>query len=68
MRTALHHRVARLEAEAARATTPTVGAMIVDVLERRAQRPSVSDTELAKSATGRLLLQRRQRAEANSQG
>jgi hypothetical protein len=59
----LHHRVARLEAEAARATTPTVGAMIAAILDGKASGPRATDEELSRSKVGRLLLERRGRAE-----
>jgi hypothetical protein len=70
MRTALQlrPRVEKLEAEATRARTPSVGAAIVDILEGRDRRPGLSDEELARTKVGRLLLQRRQRAEVNYPG
>jgi hypothetical protein len=58
---ALHHRVARLEVEAERRTTPSVGAMIAAILDGKGPRAPIADAELAKSRVGRLLLQRRQR-------
>jgi hypothetical protein len=68
VRTALQllGRVARLEAEARDATTPTVGATIADILSGRRPGPRTTDEQMARSATGRLLLERRQRwAEAD---
>jgi hypothetical protein len=65
---ALLARVARLEAKAARESTPTIGAQIATILEGRDAEPRLSDQEMARSATGRLLLERRQRwAEADLQ-
>jgi hypothetical protein len=65
---ALHHRVARLEVEAERRTTPSVGAMIAAILDGKGPRAPIPDEELARTAAGRLLLARRQRAEANYPG
>lgn len=44
----------------------SIGAQIVDILEGRARGPGLTDEDLAKSAVGRLLLQRRARAEASA--
>jgi len=61
LRTALQllGRVARLEAEARDATTPSTGATIAAILEGRHPGPRLADEQLARSATGRLLLERR---------
>jgi hypothetical protein len=61
---ALHHRVAKLEAQAARATTPTVGAMIAAILDGKGFGRPLTDEELSRTRMGRLLLERRRRAEA----
>jgi hypothetical protein len=70
VRTALQlvGRVERLEAEARQATTPTIGAVIAAILEGRHPVPRTSDEELGRCKVGRLLLQRRQRAEVNYPG
>ena len=66
---ALHHRVEKLEAAARQGTTPSTGATIAAILEGRHPGPRLSDQELARSATGRRLLERRQRwAEAGYPG
>jgi hypothetical protein len=64
VRTALQllGRVAQLEAEARQESTPTIGRQIVDILEGRTPRTPVPDEELARTATGRVLLARRERA------
>jgi hypothetical protein len=54
--------VARLEAEARDAATPTVGQRIAAILEGRHPGPRLADEELARSKTGRLLLERQRRA------
>jgi hypothetical protein len=65
---ALHARVARLEAAAEQASTPSVGRQIVDILEGRDPGPRLTDEELGRTRVGRLLLERRQRwAEADLQ-
>jgi hypothetical protein len=63
MKTALHHRVAKLEAAAGQASTPTVGAMVANILDRREPRAPLTDEELGRTRVGRLLLERRRRAE-----
>ena len=71
MRTALQlvGRVEQLEAAARQGTTPTIGATVAAILEGRDAGPRLSDQEMARSATGRLLRERRQRwAEAGFQG
>jgi hypothetical protein len=70
MRTALQllGRVARLEAEARDAATPSTGAVVAAILEGRDAGPRTTDEELARSATGRLLLERRRRAGLAGQG
>jgi hypothetical protein len=62
--TALGARIERLAAEQG---GQSVGARIAAILEGRDTAPRLSDEVLARSATGRLLLQRRQRAEAGFQ-
>jgi hypothetical protein len=57
-------RVERLEAEARQATTPTIGATIAAILDGKATGPRLTDEELGRTRVGRLLLARRQRAEA----
>ena len=63
MRTALQllGRVARLEAEARDAATPSTGATIAAILEGRDAGPRLSEEQLRQTRTGRLLLSRRQR-------
>ena len=70
MRTALQlaGRIEKLEATAREATTPTLGATIAAILEGRHPVPRTSDEELGRCKVGRLLLQRRQRAEVNYPG
>jgi hypothetical protein len=64
----LHHRVARLEAEATRQTTPTIGATIAAILDGKHAGPRLSDEELGHTRMGRLLLQRRAQAKAGHPG
>jgi hypothetical protein len=54
MRTALQllGRVARLEAEARDATTPTVGATIADILSGRRPGPRTTDEQMASGGSG----------------
>jgi hypothetical protein len=68
MRTALHGRVERLEAKARQATVPTIGSVVAAILSRRKPGPPITDEELAKSAAGRLLVERQRRAEAGYPG
>jgi hypothetical protein len=66
---ALHHRVGKLEAAARAATVPTTGAVIAAILSGRpGSRPPVPDEVLSQSKVGRLLLQRRARAESGCPG
>ena len=59
---ALHHRVARLEAEAREAVTPSIGQQIAAILDGKpGSRAPVPDEQLSQSKVGRLLLERRQR-------
>jgi hypothetical protein len=70
VRTALQMqaRVERLEAEARAAVTLSVGQQIADILSGKpGPRPPVPDEVLSQSKVGRLLLERRQRAEAGFQ-
>jgi hypothetical protein len=67
MRTALQARLEKLEAEVERATTPGIGAQIAAILSGQEPRPRRSDEELARTKVGRLLLERRRRAELNYQ-
>jgi hypothetical protein len=64
MRTALRSRVERLEAEQERQSTPSIGAVIAAILDGRHPGPRLTDEELARTKVGRLLLERRRRAEA----
>jgi hypothetical protein len=59
---ALRHRVARLEAAAARQGTPTIRATIAAILDGQGPRVPIGDEELSRFAVGRLLLERRRRA------
>jgi hypothetical protein len=70
MRTALQlqARVERLEAEAEQASTPTIGAMVAAILDGKGLGRPLTDEELSRCRVGRLLLARRQRAQANDQG
>jgi hypothetical protein len=70
VRTALQllGRVARLEAEARDAATPSTGAVVAAILEGQHPGPRTTDEELAQSRTGRLLLERRRRAGLADQG
>ena len=49
---ALHARVARLEAAAEQASTPSVGRQIVDILEGRDPGPRLTDEELGRTRVG----------------
>jgi hypothetical protein len=62
----LQARVEKLEAE--QESTPSIGAQIVAILEARAPGPRLSEEELARTKMGRLLLERRRRAELDYQG
>jgi hypothetical protein len=70
VRTALQlaGRIEKLEATAREATTPTLGAVVAAILEGRDTGPRATDDELARTRMGRLLLKRRQKAEAGFQG
>jgi hypothetical protein len=59
---ALHHRVARLEAAAEQAATPSVGVLVVAILDGMAPGPRTPDEVLLQTRVGRLLLARRTRA------
>jgi hypothetical protein len=65
MRTALQlaGRVEKLEREARQESTPTIGAVVAAILDGRHPGPRLSDEELGRCKVGRLLLQRRARAE-----
>jgi hypothetical protein len=70
VRTALQlvGRVEKLEAEARQESTPTVGQQVAAILSGRpGSRAPVPDKVLSQSKVGRLLLERRQRAEGGYQ-
>jgi hypothetical protein len=59
----LQARVERLEAAAEQAATPSIGTVVAAILDGRHPGPRLSDEELGRCKVGRLLLQRRARAE-----
>jgi hypothetical protein len=63
----LHSRVARLEVEAERQSTPSIGSVVASILGGKGPRAPISDEELARTKVGRLLLERRRRAEIGFQ-
>jgi hypothetical protein len=60
--------VLKIERLAKQQSELSVGATVATILDRRAPGPPVSDEVLAQTRVGRLLLERRQRAEAGFQG
>jgi hypothetical protein len=71
VRTALQlaGRIEKLEAEARDAATPTIGSVVAAILSGRpGSRAPVPDEVLSQSKVGRLLLQRRARAESGCPG
>jgi hypothetical protein len=63
--TALGARIERLAAEQG---GQSIGAQVADILDGKGPRAPIPDEVLARSATGRVLLERRRRTEANYPG
>jgi hypothetical protein len=58
----------RIERLAKQQDRQSIGATVAAILSRREPAPPLTDEELAQTLVGRLLLERRQRAEAGFQG
>jgi hypothetical protein len=67
MRPALCTRIEKLEAAAARAATPTLGATIAAILDGKGPWAPIPDEVLLQTRVGRLLVERRRRAELDDQ-